>query len=253
MNALHAAATRQAREAEHFDKLALETGEIWWGSVTPAGVERLGRRACMIQKLLSRFEDPFVLELGCGTGALTKPLLELEPKLKLCGIDVSPRTIENISARLSEYKRASFEIADSSRLPYTDGTFEVVMGNSVLHHVPLQETIREMHRVLKPSGVIWFSEPNMMNPQIALEKNVRFIGEWLQNSPDETAFFRWSLARHLREAGFEKVEVRPFDFLHPGMPQAFIHVADRIGNVLERVPIVKEIAGSLDVRAVKPK
>ena len=241
------------REAEHFDKLADTTGEIWWGSVTPAGVERLKKRARYVEEALKKFSDPYVLELGCGTGAFTKPLLEIMPKLRLVGIDVSSKTIEHIEKRMAEYPNVKFEVADSTQLLYGDATFDAVVGNSVLHHVPIDTTISEMHRVLKPGGIIWFSEPNMMNPQIALEKNIRFIGEWLQNSPDETAFFRWRLARHLREVGFEKVAVLPFDFLHPGMPVRLIDSLNKIGQILERTPIIKEIAGSLRVFASKPE
>ncbi len=253
MRLMQAAGERQIREAEHFDRLAEETGEIWWGSVTPAGLKRLSRRAELVRELLSRFQDPFVLEIGCGTGALTRPLLELSPNLKLCGIDISPRTIASIRERLAPFRRATFEVADSSGLSYPDSFFDAAVGNSVLHHVPLQETVREMYRVLKPGGIVWFSEPNMMNPQIALEKNVRFIGEWLQNSPDETAFFRWPLRRVLQKAGFVEVDVRPFDFLHPSTPQKLVHFADRVGKTLERIPLIKEIAGSLEIRAVKPR
>lgn len=245
--------TRQMREAEHFDRLAEETGEIWWGSVTPAGLRRLSRRAELVLEALSRFRDPFVLEIGCGTGAFTAPILNEMPDLRILGIDVSPKTINHIQKRFGHHGSAKFEVADSTCLPYLDDSFEAVVGNSVLHHVPLAETVSEMFRVLKPGGVIWFSEPNMMNPQIALEKNVRFIGQWLQNSPDETAFFRWPLAGLLRRVGFTEVEVRPFDFLHPGMPEKLMHSADRIGKILERTPVIKEIAGSLQVTASRPR
>ncbi len=99
---------------------------------------------------------------------------------------------------------------------------------------------------------MWFSEPNMMNPQIALEKNIRFIGKMLQNTPDETAFFRWSMTRMLQRVGFDDVSVTPFDFLHPIVPEPLINVTDRIGRLCERLPIVREIAGSLFIRALKP-
>ena len=68
-------------------------------------------------------------------------------------------------------------------------------------------------------------------------------------SPDETAFFRWSLAGKLRAAGFEEVSIKPFDFLHPATPRSVIPPVDALGKFLERMPLLSEIAGSLYIRA----
>ncbi|MEK7576475.1 MAG: methyltransferase domain-containing protein [Patescibacteria group bacterium] len=243
--------TRQTREAQHFDQLADSTGEIWWGSVTPAGIRRLERRVVYVQDALAQFHNPTVLELGCGTGAFTKPLLQTIPQLRLTGVDVSPKTIEVIRKYFQENLQARFEVGDVSATMFADNTFDAVIGNSVLHHVPLKETLHESLRILKPGGVLWFSEPNMFNPQIAVEKNVRFVGKWLQNSEDETAFFRWPLARLLRGIGFQDISVQPFDFVHPGIPKQFVKAAESINKVFEHAPLVREIAGSLKVFARK--
>lgn len=243
---------RQRREREHFDQLADTHGEIWWGSTTQAGLRRLERRAAYIKETLAELEDPSVLEMGCGTGALTKPLLEALPELRLTGYDVSPRTIDVIRERYAFYPHARFEVADATALPYAASSFDAVVGNAILHHVPLEASLRECLRVLKPGGIIWFSEPNMLNPQVAIEKNIHFIGKILQNSEDETAFFRWRLAAALRHMGFERVSVEPYDFLHPITPAFLIGVIDSLGKFLEHVPLVREISGSLRIHARKP-
>ncbi|MBN9419840.1 MAG: class I SAM-dependent methyltransferase [Candidatus Eremiobacteraeota bacterium] len=243
--------SRQDREREHFDQLAGESGEIWWGSTTYAGKRRLQRRADLIAAFLKgRGTGLAVLELGCGTGALTQYLLErLSVELTAC--DISPVTVERIRERYGAYPNTHFLAADATNLDVPAGSFDVVLGNSVLHHLPLEPALREIHRVLKPGGVLWFSEPNMLNPQIALEKNVRFIGERLQNSEDETAFFRWSLARKLRSQGFAQVQVRPYDFLHPIVPAPLVPLAAGLGELLEATPLLREIAGSLEIHGVR--
>lgn len=239
----------QHKEREHFDRLAAETGEIWWGSATEAGRQRLARRAEMVTALLGEFDDPRVLEVGCGTGAFSKALLERSPDLRLVGCDISPKSIEVTRRECAEYARAEFHEADATAMDYEPGSFDAVVGNSILHHLPAESTLAQCYQVLAPGGVLWFSEPNMMNPQIALEKNVRFIGKMLQNTEDETAFFRWQMRRMLHDAGFGRVDVRPFDFLHPAVPAQLIDVVDRIGRMFERAPVVREIAGSLVIRA----
>ena len=72
-------------------------------------------------------------------------------------------------------------------------------------------------------------------------------------SPDETAFVRWKLARKLREAGFEQITITPFDWLHPATPRPVIGLVKAIGRVIESVPVVREFAGSLYIKATLPR
>src|SRR4029434_9789677 len=101
-------------------------------------------------------------------------------------IELSPRQVALAKSRLQRFPTLDVQAGDAGRLPYPDRSMDAVFGFSVLHHVDLEPTLAEMRRVLRPGGMIWFSEPNMLNPQVAVEKNVRVIGRWLQNSDDET-------------------------------------------------------------------
>ena len=98
-----------------------------------------------------------------------------------------------------------------------------------------------------------FTEPNMMNPQVALIKNVPAIKRRAGDSPDETAFFRWAIAGKLRDHGFTDISVVPFDFLHPLIPAAFLNITGPLTSFMEKVPFVKEIAGSLIIQCRKKK
>jgi SAM-dependent methyltransferase len=243
---------RQAREREHFDQLAEATGEIWWGSTTPAGIDRLRRRADSIAHALARFRDPTVLELGCGTGMLTQFVLERVPQLRLVGSDLSSKAVRIAAGRCGGYPHARFCVADVTSMACEPAVFDAVIGNAVLHHLPVERALREILRVLKPGGALALFEPNMLNPQVAIEKNVRVIGRLLQNTEDETAFFRWPLTQTLRRAGFDRVSVQPFDFLHPIVPAPLMGAVNALGRMLEKIPVVREIAGSLLIRAGKP-
>ncbi len=241
------------KQQEYFDRLAETTGEIWWGSSTPAGLRRLQRRAHLVIQKLSCFKDPMVLEIGCGTGAFSKFILKELSSLHLTGCDISPKAIEIAANRYDSYKHVCFEVADATSMHYNTSIFDAVIGNSILHHIlPLEICLWECFRVLKPGGIIWFSEPNMLNPQIAIEKNVRFIGRLLQDTEDETAFFRWPLTKILRRIGFQDVSVQPFDFLHPIIPNSLIGIFDSVGRLFEKTPFLREISGSLLIYARKP-
>src|SRR5204863_5236622 len=144
-----------------------------------------------------------------------------------------------------------YELQNACALTYSDGTFDSVVGSSVLHHLEIEQALREIHRVLKPGGTIHFTEPNMLNPQIAIQKNVPAVKRRLGDSPDESAFFRWALRRQLERADFTRIQIRPFDFLHPQTPSRLIPLIRTAGDWCERIPLISEIAGSLYIKAVK--
>jgi SAM-dependent methyltransferase len=237
---------RISKEIQHGRFLAKHgAGEIWnWES--PAGKRRWARRVKMIGGHLK--PGMTILELGCGTASFTGELAR--SGAGIVAIDVSPELLEIARANCSA-PNVRYEIQNAYALTYSDATFDSVVGSSVLHHLEIEEALREIYRVLRPGGTIYFTEPNMLNPQIAIQKNVPWIKRRLGDSPDETAFFRWPLRRLLEQTGYGSVQIEPFDFLHPKTPVPLIDPLNALGRFLENMPVVSEFAGSLYIRAVK--
>ncbi len=237
---------RLRREREHFNAVAYATGETGHQRDTVAGLRRMRRRGALCADLLRELSTPRALELGIGAGAFSAVLLEEIPDLHLTGVDVSDECVAIAKRRFApHHSNAVFVTGDCSKLDFPDSSFDVVCGCSVLHHLPVEQALSECHRVLRPGGRIWFSEPNMLNPQIALQKNIMPIKLWLGDTPDETAFFRWEITNKMRLAGFTGIQVEPFDFLHPLVPGVLVGIADSVCRLLERTPAIREIAGSL--------
>lgn len=237
---------RIAKEIEHGRFLAEHgAGEIWnWEG--PAGRTRWARRV----KMLSHHLRPgmSVLELGCGTGYFTRELARTGADI--IAVDVSPELLE-IAREDCVSSNVRYESQNACALSYPEAVFDSVVGSSVLHHLEIKEALQEIFRVLKPGGAIYFTEPNMLNPQIAVQKNIPWIKFKLGDSPDETAFFRWPLQRLLQQTGFRHVEIEPFDFLHPKTPVTLVRNVEALGRLLEKIPVVSEFAGSLYIRAMK--
>ena len=237
---------RIRHEIEHGKFLADNgAGEIWnWES--PAGKFRWKRRVKMLTEFIK--PDSTVLELGCGTGYFTQEIAKTGAKI--VAIDISPELLKIAESNVP-CQNVHFKEENAYNMTFNDNQFDYVIGSSVLHHLDIKKSISEIYRVLKDGGIIAFTEPNMMNPQIAIQKNIPYIKRKLGDSPDETAFFRWSISRMLKKQGFKKVEIKTFDFLHPAIPPSLINTITAVGKFCEKCPVVKEIAGSIFIKTYK--
>jgi ubiquinone/menaquinone biosynthesis C-methylase UbiE len=124
-------------------------GEVWnWES--PAGRLRWERRVQMLGVHLR--PGMTILEVGCGTGYFTGELAR--SGAEIVAIDVSPELLEIARANYSA-PNVRYEIQNAYALMYSDATFDSVVGSSILHHLEIEEALREIYRVLKPRGTIY--------------------------------------------------------------------------------------------------
>ncbi len=222
--------------------------EVYWGWGTPAGQRRGSRRIQAFLEFLRPAPGEKFLEIGCGKGWFTERMAACGARIT--AFDIQREFVETARQRIPA-GHMKFLVADGEFLPFRDGSFDGTYGAVVLHHLPIENVLRELHRVLKPGGRLIYAEPNMLNPQVWLMKNVGWIGRRMGESPNETAFFKGQIRRLLERFGFEDIQIKPFDFLHPQTPEFLMNAVEKTGLFLERVPLVKEIAGSLEIRAVK--
>jgi ubiquinone/menaquinone biosynthesis C-methylase UbiE len=98
-----------------------------------------------------------VLDVGCGTGSLA---IVASRKAGLtgmvCGIDPSPAMIARARSKATKSGiDVQFETGVAEALPFPAATFDVVLSTLMLHHLPRevrQQFVREVRRVLKPTG-----------------------------------------------------------------------------------------------------
>lgn len=234
-------------EIAHGKKIS-HKAEFIWGQATKAGQLRVDRRSQILTLLSHLNTAKKTLELGCGTGEYTLRLTK-NTSSKIIAIDISFTLIHQAKQKVNS-SNVMFLIADAENLPFKDDTFDAVVGNAVLHHFNLDNALKEIKRVLTLNGKIAFTEPNMLNPQNLIVKNIKLIKKLIGESPHERAFFRWQISHLLTNKGFSDVIVKPFDFLHPVTPSLLIPVVSVIGKFFERMPIIKEISGSLMIKGV---
>lgn len=122
------------------------------------------------KEAIGNLQGKRVLDLGCGNGFAS--MQALREGAYVTAIDISPASIEYL---IDNAKQEQLDcnldacVMDAHHLELEDGTFDVVIGNGILHHLPdLEQAIREIKRVLKDSGYAVFVEPLGTNPFINL-------------------------------------------------------------------------------------
>lgn len=97
-----------------------------------------------------------VLDLACGTGTLAIAAKRRQPGAEITGIDGDPAVLARAREKAeSEGIRIRFDEGRSERLPYPDGSFDLVLSSLFFHHVAREakeRTAHEIARVLKPGG-----------------------------------------------------------------------------------------------------
>ena len=106
----------------------------------------------------SEIPEGLGLDLGCGDGILTDILFQrVGRKPRLVGIDPDP--LETAAARKFDFYERVHTVGGDA-IPEPDATFDYVISNSVLEHIPdLEPVIREVGRVLKPGGKFFYTVP----------------------------------------------------------------------------------------------
>jgi SAM-dependent methyltransferase len=116
-----------------------------------------------------------ILDIGCGSAALTISLAKKYPRADIMGIDnwgkgwVYSRAVCDHNARVEGVdQRVTFQNASASSLPFPDGTFDAVVSNLVFHEVAgatdKRQLLREALRVVKKGGNFAFQDLFLIEP-----------------------------------------------------------------------------------------
>lgn len=155
-----------------------------------------------------------ILDLGCGTGASTLPFAARAPDAELYGIDLAAPCLRVACLRADEAGvdvHWSQQAAEATRFPAA--SFDLVHSTFLLHEVPtaaLARIVTEVFRLLRPGGSfasLDFHSP----PGGAWGRFVHYGHARRNNEVFMRAFCETDFLAMLREAGFARAEMRPFD------------------------------------------
>jgi len=110
---------------------------------------------------------PYILEggrtlvVGCGRGVDIEIAFDQFRARSVTAFDLDQRQVARARRRLGQVygDRLGLEVADAGKMPYADGSFDLVLDFGIIHHVPRwQDAVGEIHRVLRRGGQFLFEE-----------------------------------------------------------------------------------------------
>ena len=159
-----------------------------------------------------------VLECGCGPGWLWRQNVDLIPAdCHITLTDLSPGMVAEAEVALAESgHRFDFQPANIQALEFADGTFDVVVANHMLYHVPdLAQGLAEVRRVLQPNGRLIAStngDNHMKELALLVPENVQqTVASWRMRGQGNQLPFRLENGRSLLEPFFAQIDLHLYE------------------------------------------
>lgn len=130
-------------------------------------------RVSLINLLMKSKINAKVLDAGCGTGSLTCFLAKTRPENFIVGTDFSEKSCKLAHARAKSLYECRFVVADLAFLPFGDSSFDFIILSEVIEHILPEErelVMKELRRVIAPSGCLFLTSPNGMHVFFLLRK-----------------------------------------------------------------------------------
>lgn len=135
-----------------------------------------------------------ILDYGCGTGTLMALALDKTPGLDFWGADTFEGLYTDWKNQIPDALQSRILPMEGGKVPFDDGTFDVVLSNQVFEHVADAETaLTEIHRVLVPGGYFLSVFPladTWFEPHSGI-----YFAHWLKSPKRQDAYLAFWRAR----------------------------------------------------------
>jgi len=191
-----------------------------------------------------------ILEIGCGTGDIAYMLAQ-KSNMHVLGTDLCVPFIEEARKNFI-HPKLTYDFLDFNKIgDFKEKRFNYIVGNGILHHLyhHLDNALVNLKTLLKPEGKIIFWEPNIYNPYVHLIFSYPYFREKAHLEPDEMAFSKPFITKKLKQAGYTNIDVSFRDFLLPGIPEVLVKPSIVVGDVIEKIPLLRCVSQSIYIEA----
>jgi ubiquinone/menaquinone biosynthesis C-methylase UbiE len=170
---------------------------------------RYGQMRWILDRIQIR-EDASVLELGCGTGILWRGSAKVPSGWRVILSDMSDGMLRETRAALARLGLAfTCTQTDAQAIPFCDESFDAVIANHMLYHVPdIPRALREVRRVLKPSGFFYAATMGRANMKEMDELGARFFS--IPRMTESTERFGLESGEACMRAAFSEVKLERY-------------------------------------------
>jgi ubiquinone/menaquinone biosynthesis C-methylase UbiE len=156
-----------------------------------------------------------LLDVGCASGSITIGLAKAVEPGQVTGVDISKIEIERGQERAVDNKISNilFEVGSAYQLDFPDKSFDALFSHNVLEHLSAPDkALKEMHRVLKPGGIIGIRDLDWGGLLVApmnehMEKALEVWAAEFEKGEGGNARIGRELGRLLHEAGFVEIKM----------------------------------------------
>lgn len=224
--------------------------DVWtnFNDLDPSTQERLSNvlemrgaaaaQQAMRKAFLSQIEFPVsarVLDVGCGTGTLTRLLGRWPNVASTTGIDPGGALIKKARELAQGLDNVVFREADGAAMPFEPGTFDVATLDSVLSHMAAPErALAEAFRVLRPGGWLGVFDGDYSTTTVAIDEHDPLqacVDAMMASSVNAPRIVR-GLPGLVRRLGFESVDFRSHGFVENVEVSYMLTVVDRGADIL---------------------
>jgi len=241
--------SREKNEKSHFDRHArdYDNNYRYFEPFTQYKINKKFEEFANFIKSKFGSNSITILEIGCGTGEYTVKIAKKFPKAKIIGLDISPEILEVAKEKCKNCKNVKFISQTAYDTQFAKNSFDVIVGFYILHHINIPKFSKEAFRILKPTGVMFFYEPNILNPIVYLIKSNKYVKEMIGDTPDEWAVNPFKVKGDFRD--FKLIKISTSEFVLPIklLPLKSMIALDLVLSYFKQVPIVKYLGGSVQV------
>ena len=225
--------------------------DAYWSQRDPISDLRCWWRAQTIRNTFHILPGETILELGCGSGTLTRPLVratrgECPITAASFAFDLGEESAQSLGPNVETLRLCDFPDVLEGR------AFDYVVATNILDTKNASNILSTVKSLLKPGGRLLFFESNPWNPFFRLRKILARVFSFLRRGDERDLPNQIEVYKLLSEIGYIRITATHYDFLYKPIPNFLMGIMRNLTLILENTPSIRALAGTILVHAQKP-